>query len=649
MQHQQTQAFIQALASNNNNNGSTVNISQDWTHSIANFDGRGTPTAAADWLQSLESIRLLYKWPDVVTLLSAKQKLTGAANDWLLTITKDQLPTPLTWPMFVRYFQQHFCRKSTQHSAFKEFDSRVQELNEDISDYLHNKTLLAADLNLTVEEVHDALISGLHDFNLRIKLTGEKFKNCSDLFHRVKLINEVLQVQYQENLHPNPHDNTSSSFTRPPPSQSDRQPPHVIINNKLPFCKNCKSKGHVEEVCVNPFRPVKCFKCKGEHYTSDCTGIPVNNAMVGCVFNPGHPNMITKAAVVNKVNFKCIIDTGCQVCIIKNSSFLPLCLPLAPSNHKLFAFGNTLSPTVIPLGQCIAQVTIDAVTLNDISLIVVPDSAISTDLIIGQSFLNHKDVVYLKYNDHFVISNINSELFKDVINKQQSESSLVKSDPTPIVNPIHVLNVTSEPKPPVTNNVPYVSIDHNSNINLTPMLTSASSSIAHAPVASADSSVIFFPPASTNKHKKYNRYNHPPKIKQSKYSVLLPSFQPSTGPTVKTSMNFKGPRFKDPYTINSVLNQNYSINQLKILGRKDNLSNANVPFTNVCNPSVSEFIPLALNSHLDRLSTRSSIFQPSLLDVNQVSSNRCVTRDQNCINNEDDAQDDAMLSIQPLL
>jgi hypothetical protein len=119
--------------------------------------------------------------------------------------------------------------------------------------------------------------------------------------------------------------------------------------------------------------------------------------------------------MVQDKTFVCVIDTGSQACIIKETAFLSLNLPLSPSLQDLYAFGNTATPALRPLGQCTANIQIDNAVLDSVTLLVVPDSALSPDILIGQTFLNHEDVAYLKLKDKFVLGTKDQFSFKDLL------------------------------------------------------------------------------------------------------------------------------------------------------------------------------------------------------------------------------------------
>lgn len=101
-----------------------------------------------------------------------------------------------------------------------------------------------------------------------------------------------------------------------------------------------------------------------------------------------------------------MIDTGCDVCLIKSSVAQRLGLIVNPTSKELTVYGNLKSNVVC--GVTTAKLKIDQVK-EWVELWVVADSAQSYDLLIGRTFTDGENITFIKTNSE-VVFDYNLEL-----------------------------------------------------------------------------------------------------------------------------------------------------------------------------------------------------------------------------------------------
>lgn len=175
---------------------------------------------------------------------------------------------------------------------------------------------------------------------------------------------------------------TSTTFTT---ARRDSKKPELR-------CYNCQKFGRISRDCVEPRRPMKCLTCGAEgHTVKYCT----KSKIVVNVAEQMAQNKYVKNIKINNssVPVHGLIDTGCDVCLIKQGSATRYELDIVPTERRLTVYGNQEVDVVC--GTAIATVTIDAVT-KVVQLWVVKDEAQRYDVLIGRTFTEADNVSFVK-------------------------------------------------------------------------------------------------------------------------------------------------------------------------------------------------------------------------------------------------------------
>nr|CAD7601332.1 unnamed protein product [Timema genevievae] len=91
-----------------------------------------------------------------------------------------------------------------------------------------------------------------------------------------------------------------------------------------------------------------------------------------------------KEVKIGSVSFISLIDAGSSSCTIQATAAIKSGLPIQPCKKSLHGFGNTEN-VITSLGRIISDISMDSAVGGDVEMLVVPDNAQSTEVIIGRT------------------------------------------------------------------------------------------------------------------------------------------------------------------------------------------------------------------------------------------------------------------------
>ncbi|GBM98892.1 hypothetical protein AVEN_173192-1, partial [Araneus ventricosus] len=124
-------------------------------------------------------------------------------------------------------------------------------------------------------------------------------------------------------------------------------------------------------------------------------------------------SFLKKAKINNCDNVQALVDTGSLCCLLKISVTQKLKLKFERAANKIYGFGNQKMPALTPIGRIKADIEVDNVKAENISIYVVPDDAQSVDLIIGWTWLDLPHIAYTKIGEKVHIGYREDELFRN--------------------------------------------------------------------------------------------------------------------------------------------------------------------------------------------------------------------------------------------
>ncbi|GBM13710.1 hypothetical protein AVEN_119997-1 [Araneus ventricosus] len=187
-----------------------------------------------------------------------------------------------------------------------------------------------------------------------------------------------------------------------------------------PKCFHCSNFGHIAR---NSSIPKSVLTCREGNETGhkiiNCVAKETNHSsdeslsvrLVG--ENSGESNsFLKKAKIINCDNVQALIDTGSSCCLLKISVAQKLKLKFERAANKIYGFGNQKMPALTSIGRIKADIEVDNVKAENISIYVVPDDAQSVDLIIGRTWLDLPHIAYTKIGKRVHIAYREDELFR---------------------------------------------------------------------------------------------------------------------------------------------------------------------------------------------------------------------------------------------
>ncbi|GBL76293.1 hypothetical protein AVEN_204469-1 [Araneus ventricosus] len=188
-----------------------------------------------------------------------------------------------------------------------------------------------------------------------------------------------------------------------------------------PKCFNCSNFGHIARNCSLPNSILICREGNETgHEIINCVAKETNHSseeslsvrLVG--ENSGESNSVLKKAKINNCdNVQALIKTGSSCCLLKISVAQKLKLKFERSANKIYGFGNQKMPALTSIGRIKADIKVDNVKAENISIYVVPDDAQSVNLIIGRPWLDLPHIVYTKIGERVHIGYREDELFRN--------------------------------------------------------------------------------------------------------------------------------------------------------------------------------------------------------------------------------------------
>jgi len=342
MREQQVEKLVTKLSERSNDaNISSTCFIPNLNQTISTFDGATGDTAiAAEWLKALETSMCLNKWPSQYTLEAARSHLAGLAKQWYLG-HMDELTN---WSEFIVIFKKTFMRSATTAETWKKLQERIQGVNETTYSYFHEKIRLCRELKLDETETKQQICVGLRSQTLCMALMSSAHIREEELLAEIRRMEEV---QLDRQLH---FKNNSTITKKTAPTTSNvtqvaaiKEGTQKITNDwtREVRCYNFQQTSHISRDCDAPRKPLKCVICHQEGHTKKYCKT-VTQPVVSLVNTKLNKSSYIKMVKINNnpVLIQGLVDTGCDVCLIKASAAKQLNLCVLPTTKQLTVYGN---------------------------------------------------------------------------------------------------------------------------------------------------------------------------------------------------------------------------------------------------------------------------------------------------------------------
>nr|KAJ3662555.1 hypothetical protein Zmor_006898 [Zophobas morio] len=346
----------------------------DFSKTIGDFCGEKGPGEAKRWLEQITTSTTLHHWPDEFAYETAKNHLQGAARNWY----EGRIREMPDWTSFRLAFERTFLIRQSKTELWSKMKERVQEKNENISAYFHEKVKLCKQLELPFEEVKEQVAIGLWSREAS-NFVLSKFHVDEDYLFQDLLQHERIEVARRNRVL------SSSSGTSKAKTENAGVSRKTVVKNET------SSRNGNRLPTRDKNGQVLCFKCrKYGHYarncpdvtaTSETAAVKIENNNVNHV-EIGSPNLkYFKDVLVNGTQVQGYVDFGSQICAIQDK-YVPLLGLVCDlrDRENIIGYGGAKIET---LGAVKVEIKIDEVKAMT-KVYVVPAECQRIPILIGQ-------------------------------------------------------------------------------------------------------------------------------------------------------------------------------------------------------------------------------------------------------------------------
>ncbi|XP_011688730.1 PREDICTED: uncharacterized protein K02A2.6-like [Wasmannia auropunctata] len=364
-------------------------IFRDVEGSIRNFDGSDVYPVER-WITDFEDTAALFGWNEIQQLIFAKRSLTGLAKLYVQSegVVKN-------WKTLKAMLKDEFFTKIDSALLHQMLAERKMKKDEKLQEYYLVMKELAARGTIEDEALIRHIIHGIQDDerNKAILYGTKKLRDFKERLQAYEEIWEASQGQTFKNIR-------GKAMATRKPFQAQESSKKSEVQIKTARCYNCGDAGHASKDCKSKALGPKCFKCNQfGHRSFECNtntrGKQTNNgknndksAAVNSISISSNDDMCKKI-LIGDLEIRACLDTGSRVTFICERIYRELKAPtLNSAQLSLVGFGQA---EVNPLGYFQTTINIDNEEFL-VQVYVVPNSAMTLDMIIGRDVLSQANV-----------------------------------------------------------------------------------------------------------------------------------------------------------------------------------------------------------------------------------------------------------------
>jgi hypothetical protein len=419
-----TEEVLQTLATGRK--GQAV-VLTDLKSAVPTFAGDNASQARA-WLKAANPAAITLNWPEEYKLDYCTQQLRGAAKFWFDRVNARHEVN--NWPAFETTFQRTYCIEDSQTEFYDQMRAVKQFKESNLEVYFQKKAKLCEECRLSFKDAKREIIDGLTNRELALQLRASKHTNYEEMYDDIQDYARADAKRAQEpkgtHVTSRPNNKGQEAFKNRPSwgekkyrdyNKSNFKEGLPPYNDKLePLCFRCQIYGHYRSECPREKRPLKCLNCQGLGHTKDkCPKKQSEGQKQVNAVSSSMANKITfeKPVLVNDTYaLSGLVDSGSTCSIIRKSAAAVCQLQPTETTTELYGFGSEGVGTKT-LGKCNVKVEVDGIILI-VPLYATNDASLSHDLLIGNSFLDHKEVAFVKLGDKFHIGKADQEPFVSI-------------------------------------------------------------------------------------------------------------------------------------------------------------------------------------------------------------------------------------------
>lgn len=292
----------------------------------------------------------------------------------------------------LRALRAMFCHRIDKIALRRRFKDRSWKKGESLSEYVHDKVILANRISLPDDEMLQYIIESIPDSNIRDAARIHGFSTKESLlqaFEAISLRDQSESTKTREKI------DKSSAQKRFGESEARREDSRksgdaISVDKRermsTKHCFNCGASDHVNAKCPAKGLGRKCFKCgKHGHIASACSEKRVElkstNVADVCVTS----TKTAKRVSVNGHNINAIFDTASDISIVRADQYVKCGRPEIVKIEMAFkGVGNEKNKA---MGFCDVRMEVDG-SEYELRLYVVANHLFNHELLIGTDFLD---------------------------------------------------------------------------------------------------------------------------------------------------------------------------------------------------------------------------------------------------------------------
>lgn len=370
---------FEAASSNRSVAGGVLEVARtpftlrDVQDSMCSFSGSGQPTVEK-WLESFEENAEVVQWNALQKFIYAKQLLVGAAKIFIRSQSGIH-----GWDSLKKALKDEFGSTLPASEVHRLLRNRRKRQGEDHKEYLYSLMELGKQVNLDEVSLIGYFIEGLPDSK----------PNKANLYQARNLRELKEQITVYEKIKSSANPVTTNGGHNINPTPSQRKDPGK-------HCFRCGDEKHLLRDC--PQKAVTCFKCgKLGHIASKCNTTkqsanagPKGAGMAGEVGKDAvGSGLIFKDISIGGFKFAALIDTGCDLCLIRYDVLMVLGeFELSNETRELYGIGTGMLTTI---GSFTCDVELDSETVK-ITFHVVRERDLRYGVVLGNNILKAVDL-----------------------------------------------------------------------------------------------------------------------------------------------------------------------------------------------------------------------------------------------------------------
>ncbi|EFA00466.1 uncharacterized protein LOC103312255 [Tribolium castaneum] len=381
------------------------------------------------WINKIQEMSFQNNWDEKTTIQYMVSQMSGTVKAWY-----NSLPNyDYTWPEWKLLICKVFPDNTDFVTTLKRLVTRLKQADESMTTYYFSKMYLIEACKITGEDAVSCLIDGLNNQTIQIQAKAQNFLTPETLYSQFLMVLPEYSVDYAPSGVPteatwyysedvpsiqsvnedrnasqeqmfgfeadersekfNYPDQANSSFEeRPVKSPSNAKPPgpvHSRLDKRYIRRKDFKKQSKV------PLASKVCSICLNRGHVARNCRRKVEKVLYSRLSSSGFQSCFYKTCTVNGQELDSFIDTGCTTVTITEEKAHRLKLHVDFSDDRIQTYGGG---SVRILGETEVLLKVDSVQAR-VKAVVVPNNAQEVSVIVGQGFLNLKNVGVLLQNN----------------------------------------------------------------------------------------------------------------------------------------------------------------------------------------------------------------------------------------------------------